>query len=90
MLHAWLQVYEAVQELRSSGTWEVASIKQLAPVFEARLASGQPHNLPSLVIPMTVPGVPEDMPSMEVTLSFFHRLRPYVIIHRAKEASKLV
>ena len=61
-----MQVYEALQEMRSSGKWDVASIRQLAPEFEAKLASGQPHNLPALAVPMAVPGVPEGLPPMEV------------------------
>jgi hypothetical protein len=63
-----VQVYEALQEMRSSGKWEVASIRQVAPAFEAKLASGQPHDMPALTVPITVPGVPENLPAMEVCL----------------------
>ena len=61
-----MQVWEAVQELRSEGKWAVESIRQVAPAFEAKLAAGQPHDLPALVVPTTPPGVPADAPAIEV------------------------
>lgn len=63
-----LQVWEAVQELRSGGSWVVEGIRQVAPAFEAKLAAGQPHDLPALAVPPTPPGVPETAGSMEVHL----------------------
>ncbi len=61
-----VQVWEAVKELRSEGTWAVESIRQVAPAFEAKLAAGQPHDLPALVVPTTPSGVPADAPPIEV------------------------
>ncbi|KAK9846278.1 hypothetical protein WJX81_000837 [Elliptochloris bilobata] len=52
------QVWDAVSELRTTGNWVVTSIPRLFYAFEAALAAGQPHDLPPLTIPLTLPGAP--------------------------------
>ncbi len=59
-------MWEAVQELRSGGKWSVDAIRQVAPAFEAKLAAGQPHDLPALTVPPTPPGVSGTAAPMEV------------------------
>ncbi|CAL8461756.1 g1287 [Coccomyxa elongata] len=74
------QVWEAVMELRSEGTWAVESIRQVAPAFEAKLAAGQPHDLPALVVPTTPPGVPADALPIDAAASVLELFPPRGII----------
>lgn len=69
-------MWEAVQELRAKGTWAVEGIRQVAPAFEAKLAAGQPHDLPALTAPTTPPGVSPDLSPMQVQPSM-HPKRIY-------------
>ncbi|EIE25257.1 ARM repeat-containing protein [Coccomyxa subellipsoidea C-169] len=74
------QVWEAVQELRSGGKWSVDAIRQVAPAFEAKLAAGQPHDLPALTVPPTPPGVSGTAAPMEAAASVLELFPPRGII----------
>ena len=52
---AYVQVWEAIQELKTEAAWKVESIMQFATAFEAQLATGQPHDLPALQAPKQPP-----------------------------------
>lgn len=61
------QVWEAVSELRGKKNWRNAAISRPTWLqFEARLAEGQPHELPPLTIPPTPPGTPANASPTEV------------------------
>ena len=66
-----LQLWEAFSELRDSGKWNMAHIPRLHREHEARLAEGQPHELPALDIPAMPACVSAEMPRAEV-ISFKH------------------
>lgn len=50
-----MQVWEAIQELKAGAAWKVDSIMEFATAFEAQLATGQSHDLPSLQAPKQPP-----------------------------------
>lgn len=46
-----LQVWEAVEDLRASGNWQLPAVPDFSRDFEAVLAVGTPHELDALAVP---------------------------------------
>ena len=67
----YVQVWEAVQEMQSSKIWKVENIPvHVTKDNEVQLATGQPHDLPDLTVPLEPPCIPagSQLSTMEVLL----------------------
>lgn len=74
-----LQVWEAVQEMISAGSWKLKSIPSyIDENNEATLANGNPHNLGQLKVPKSPPCLAGKAGFKDIEASFMG-LTPHVL-----------